>query len=546
MKPKTNSARSRPPGRDADGVQQSDDAAPSIVFVAALTAIIALVAGSVLYLPWTSRPFDVLDFSEFVPLLRANGGIGSRWSALVDYYATQGRFNPLGHLFIALKWTVLGEHPVLWQGLRALQMSVLAGLGAALLHRLGASRSGSVIGALLLVVSGAATSGWLRLTAAEPVGAIFLFGAVLLALDYQRATRWRERAVAISLLVLAALLVKELLIVLVPLVAITALCRVGMSWHRPSLAARDRWLLGAGTVSVLLAIVPVAIVAQRAAATSYASQYGASRTLGGGLPFLIEAALLPSTPAFGRPGASLVIPANLLFLLVVACGGALLLRDARPESRRDRLRTMFGLAALPVLCALAYMPWPVWVNFYALPYTIAPAALLAFALTGAERSGNSAARWFVTAGALLGLAYASAGAFSTARLSLATQEVKATVALMLPSLADRDSVLVPEARGHRQEWQRLGPTLGRYGRAFGSGRVPLVRGVRCEEAMAAVAGGLGQSAVIAFHDECGLPPRSEASVRRTFRLLDPLTFEPYPDSVRADVVAPGWRGPGRR
>src|SRR5262245_61410373 len=79
-----------------------------------------------LYTPWVSRPFDILDFSEFLPLLTGAGGFLSRLSALNDYYVHQhGRLNLLSYAALAAKWSVLGDSPMLWQWLRFIEMGLL-------------------------------------------------------------------------------------------------------------------------------------------------------------------------------------------------------------------------------------------------------------------------------------------------------------------------------------------------------------------------------------------------------------------------------------
>ena len=40
-----------------------------------------------LYRPWQARAFDVLDFSEFLPLLNVGHGVGGRLALLTHYYA---------------------------------------------------------------------------------------------------------------------------------------------------------------------------------------------------------------------------------------------------------------------------------------------------------------------------------------------------------------------------------------------------------------------------------------------------------------------------
>src|SRR5262245_62682312 len=91
----------------------------------ALAAALAVVV----YRPWYPRAFDVLDFSEFLPILKSAHDPLHRFTALVDYYARQhGRFNVLSYAALAAKWSWLGDHPLLWQLLRAGELVAIAGL----------------------------------------------------------------------------------------------------------------------------------------------------------------------------------------------------------------------------------------------------------------------------------------------------------------------------------------------------------------------------------------------------------------------------------
>src|SRR5690349_18258117 len=117
-----------------------------------LAGAAALAVG--LYRPWHLRAFDILDFSEFLPILKGAHDPLHRFTALVDYYATQhGRFNVLSYAALAAKWSWLGPNPLLWQLLRAGELVTIAGLVYLLLRRLAAGPVGAALGASLFLFS---------------------------------------------------------------------------------------------------------------------------------------------------------------------------------------------------------------------------------------------------------------------------------------------------------------------------------------------------------------------------------------------------------
>ncbi|HEU5357701.1 MAG TPA: hypothetical protein VFU45_01180, partial [Gemmatimonadales bacterium] len=91
---------------------------------AAAAAVLALL----LYRPWEGRPFAILDFSEFLPLLKGQGGFVARLGALVHYYLFEhGRLNLASYVALSAKWTVLGAEPTRWQWARFVEMGALVG-----------------------------------------------------------------------------------------------------------------------------------------------------------------------------------------------------------------------------------------------------------------------------------------------------------------------------------------------------------------------------------------------------------------------------------
>jgi hypothetical protein len=125
-------------------------------------AVLALAAYAMLaaymYRPDSARPFDMVDFSEFLSILQSHDSLASRFVGLTDYYRQQGRLNPIVHLFIAVKWSLFGNDTTAWQLVRAAQMVGLTAMTIALLHRLRLGLAGAVIGGGLMVVSAPAAN----------------------------------------------------------------------------------------------------------------------------------------------------------------------------------------------------------------------------------------------------------------------------------------------------------------------------------------------------------------------------------------------------
>ena len=75
---------------------------------------------------------------------------------LVDYYASEGRFNIVGYAFLAARWNLFGWSSPGWQLARGAMMLLLIGLTYVLLRRLGASRLGATLGGSVYLIAPAA------------------------------------------------------------------------------------------------------------------------------------------------------------------------------------------------------------------------------------------------------------------------------------------------------------------------------------------------------------------------------------------------------
>src|SRR4030095_6451487 len=59
----------------------------------AVAACIAITAALLIYQPYSARPFDMRDFSEFVPLLKGHDSAFVQFEKMTSYYGSRGRAN---------------------------------------------------------------------------------------------------------------------------------------------------------------------------------------------------------------------------------------------------------------------------------------------------------------------------------------------------------------------------------------------------------------------------------------------------------------------
>jgi hypothetical protein len=440
-------------------------------------ALLALVV----YQPWRSVPFDMLDFSEFLPLLANNRSLLARFQALIAYYSQDhGRFNIIPYGMLALKWSLFGWDPVTWQLLRFLQMSAIIGGTYYVLLQLRVSKVAAVLGALLFVTAGTATPAYLRLTMAEPLGTMFLLAASALALQYRRVKRWRLSALAVAGLLIATVLSKEMLVAAAPFVLLLGCCRrADLRFGPPRFDQRGIWLLAMATVGIALASIPIVWAALQVKPESFGGMYGRAgvsiqSVLGNWVSFSLVQA-----PVFLPEGNTSFIVTNFVFLSIIAIGWRELFR-----ARRDRQHFVILLLivlTLPGCAALIYSPWPQVQLFYGLPFLLGVSILFAQAVVGIE-TALPRGRWaaYIASGAVF--AGTSASAYHIAQLVYADRAVKFNVARELLNYPREDSVLYGVQRIPLVRWEGQGPTLRRYMVAvFETDAVPPINDVTCRQ-----------------------------------------------------------------
>lgn len=427
---------------------------------ALVTITLALAAVAiVIYRPWASRPFDTLDFSEFLPFLRRPGGPWTHLSGMLGYYVgEQGRLNLLSYVALVAKWELFGDHTAWWRWMRVAELMVIVGGVYALARRLGASTFGAVAGASLFVCSRLSGEAWTRLTMGEPLGIGLMLWAMLLACG------WREdpsphRGARIALLVVGGILAKETVAGLAPLVWIIAATRDGSGRLGDLLPRREllRSLLWIG-IPAVLTFGAAAAVALSARGEGFSTLYGSTH---------------PSVATFvaswqrpwqiqglqDAPG-SWALPANTL-LALLSVGGVIAAARRSPGDRRHALWVTGCAIVLGATYALLYLPWPFLSLYYAMPFLLGPALLLAVALTALEG-------WSTPTGQVgrIGWALMVLAAFtSTERAThgaIAVEEVNGDLVQALADYRGADSIVVARSQAPLFAWLGTAPRLRRH------------------------------------------------------------------------------------
>ena len=541
MMPSLGPARSWP-SRSQDDARQSRAA---IVWATILAIGIALTA--IIYLPFAARPFDVLDFGEFLPLVRNNPTFLTQLKALLRYYVEdQGRLNVVPYFFILTKWYFFGWHVPLWQTARFLEMWLLVAGVYVVLLELGVARFGALCGAALFVVTPPGVGAWVRVTFAEPFGTLLLLLATHLAIGYQEDERWRMRAGAIVMLLLTVAFTKEMLLAAVPFVLAVACTRAPDGRFEPFRAShRNRYLVGlAGTV---LSVAGMAIlwVALHAKAGALVGQYGAATVSSERFLAPLILFLLPGYSLILADFPTALIIADVAFLAIIAGGWWLAFRSAIDKSEMRRRLAIPLLLLLPG--ALVYVPWDGIQVTYGLPFLLSPAFLLGYGLTSIESYCKRRVVGLNRALTIFILVSCAISAHHFARGALALQHVNAGVAARIAASTAQDSTLVTTARPPRLAWIGPGPTLARYVLAT-TGRpvVSPVRDISCAELEPALHTS-SKLLIVSYHSRCGSLSHPDVSLRRYYRYFDLSTLAFRVDSVRADLLLhnPG-AGSGRQ
>jgi len=501
-----------------------------------------IAAALVVYQPWRPTQFSITDFSEFLRLLEQHRTLGSRISAFVGYYASQGRFNLIPYVYLVLEWTTFGWNPAAWQISRFIEMCGIVALVYVLLHRLTGSRPGAIAGASLFIFASCAAQAWIRLTMAEPLAMWFLLAGALLATRYQTTVRWRWSGATIAILVALVVLTKEVLIALIPFIVLLAWTRDAHGqFVRPRALQRNRWLALSTIVATTVALIPVAVIALRANGSAFAAAYGHTPL---SVVTAIERFMTLVLPGFATypPHVNFMVLANVLFLLLVGAGWSIQVPDVR--YRRSFRAVGACLVAISFAGVAVYLPWPFFNFFYGLPFLLAPSALLAFAFHFLEQ------RWprnrllvYITFAILLTQLASFAG--YDARNAFAQRDANGKLIvelgrLSVGQLSAEDSVVLATYASRILPWAGTGPTLSRFASAvFPERQMPTIREVPCDSIRAAAEdNSLRRVIVLSYSDDCGSFTSPSWSTRRIFSYVYWPSVTLRSDSVRVDMLLP--------
>jgi hypothetical protein len=416
-------------------------------------------------------------------------------------------------------------------------MCALVGTAFAVIRRLGANRSGAMLGASLFIVAGSAAHGWVRLTMAEVVGTQLLLIGLLIALDFQRAPRWWRHVGGLTIIVVALVLTKEMFIATIPLLVAIALCWQPDDMLRMARVSRRNIAacLACG-IGALATAVPVGLVALNAPAGAYTSTFGTE-----GFPWFrpvvwITGAATPYLVVSWRNPAWAL--AQLLVLgAVTIVGLRSLIQD---PMRRGHYRALLVVLGLHVVAgALLYLPWPVYQPFYAMPFLIAPAAAMALAITGTQRSsrGLDSSSVLALAGWGFVLLSATVQAVDYRRSTDAEQRFNAELVRFVAERHSQfDSLVVVNKRSLRgaRSWQGFGATIARYGNAM-SYTMPSVVDEDCATARVRRLTSHATTLLLRYGNTCASMGRPDTVIVRRYRQFDWDRFRPSNDSLFAEL-----------
>lgn len=487
-----------------------------------------------MYHPFRDGPFDVLDFPEFIPLMRHGRTFLGRVAEMDRYYASLGRLNTLTYVIQAAKWSMFGWNASVWQGLRGALMVVNVALLYTLLRRMGNVRLAAATSSLLMLCAAAAAESWIRLTMGEPIGVFLLLLASLLATRFQENDRWPAIASGIAVLLAAMILAKEMLVTSVPFVVGIALLRRGDRLSLPErVGRRDIWLVAVVTGVTAVTIAAVAATMFGASSGTFVSSYGAASPAIVRFVVLLGASVLPVVPDVA-PGPTIWLVGNLPYLIVLAIGWRAALASTAP-SRRSAWLALALAAIIPVLGVASYLPWPYFNMFYGLPMLVGAALLGATALTAIERS-IPRGRVVAYVACAFSLIVASTQAHHMAESAYARRLTNERLARLLPTVPPSD-VVVGSVDLPQQVWQGWAATIRRYAAVTDTvSSLPAMRDVTCATADSLRAAAPATTTIIDFSVRCGTRPWPTTRIVRYYTFLHIPSFTTREDSIRVDVT----------
>jgi hypothetical protein len=485
--------------------------------------LVATIIAVLLYRPWSPRPFDTVDFSEFLHILTGEGGPWDRLRGMVQYYVGEhGRLNVVSYAALVVKWELLGDHASWWRWARVAEMLAICGGVYALFRRLDAGRFGAIAGASLFLVSRLSGEGWTRLTMGEPLGLALMLGAMLLACGWRSDPSVR-RGGWIAVLIVLSILTKESLVGLVPLVWLIGLLRDADGRLTTPLPRAEavRLSLWVG-IPACITFGAAGLTILNAGGEGFGTLYSTSNL---SFATFLEGVQRPWQIHGARSApASWALPGNSLLLLLSL--GGIIAAFRRPEAERRHLLWVAGAAVVMATAfSLLYLPWPFESLYYAMPFLIGPALLLAVGMTAIERGpawGTRAAR---IAWAMMLLATLTSTERAT-HGAIAVERVNGDLTAALAELDDTDSIVVGRLSRPAYAWVGTAPRLRRYILATGlADTMPPMTDRLCDDVAELVRQRPPKVAIVSYLHWCGPLPEPA----RQFIATDPY-------------LAVSWRG----
>ncbi|MEQ1691043.1 MAG: hypothetical protein ABMA00_07160 [Gemmatimonas sp.] len=499
-----------------------------------VVALCVVTIAWAIYRPDLARPFDMLDFGEFLPLLKSNNGLVDQFSAIMQYNADRsGRANVVPTVAAVLKWQLFGAWTPGWQLAHAFVMLAVMLQINALVRRFGATALGGVAAALVFLVTPAAAESWVRLTVGEPVGMIVILGLALRAQRFQDTPRWHREIALFSVGASIVLLTKELMAPAIALpVALALMWQPNGEFARPRMTQRNAALVFSVGAASIVTMIPLVLLYVRASSSAFASNYGHVYQSPAQVLVHWIAALVPFD-LLQFPGAVMWVLAILGLTVLLASGWRIGFHDATHGNRARWL--LSGAVLFPLSGAIAYAPWPQYEDRYAFPYLVGTALLVGMATSYLQRYSRSG-RWWATASCGVVFCFAASGAAQYAAHADSVQRTVDSVLSEVANVRGIDSVLVvADQRPAGLEWTGQGPSLFRLAAATDRAWPP-TRDIRCKEA-GEHADHVQRVALVIFLSMCGSVPSSRR-VMTYYRRMDWQRWSFALDSVHADVKLP--------
>jgi hypothetical protein len=240
--------------------------------------------------------------------------------------------------------------------------------------------------------------------------------------------------------------------------------------------------------------------------------------------------LLPFTPVMPTFNVgSLLSDGALLLLLAVGW------RNYRHSQNEGRaIRPLLGFALLlPLLGVISYLPWPSFQEFYALPYLVGTAVLIAFAVSGFELLGRSPA----TLGTILAgvpLLFMLTSAQYSAGRSRASTALAHEVTELLTNGTNGDTVVFAVRGLPPRQWFGLSATLARQATVNGTSFPPVIE-LACPDAKERFERSKHSLTMVAFHSHCDPIGPAQRQVVVSFSWFDWARGRVVRDSASADV-----------